>query len=334
MKSLKLPKLVAAKLPEQRSSFKQKSGSHCKKSSRTCYDSSIMPEINTESLLALNARGLIPGPGEPPEAFAERADYCLRLHAHLSDELKTLLSGDGKGHADTLSPAIATVARKYQIAPDWIPLFFTNHRLPFWVGGCAWIFQLTEHTPTAALIQLRKAFERNKSYLGIYDRDELLRHELCHVGRMMFQEPKYEEVIAYRTSETGFRRFFGPLVQSSMESALFLLLLFVIVVFDVFLIALGRSDALSISLWLKALPLLLIAAACVRLWKRQRTFDGAVEQLEKCVSSGHAEQAAFRLTDREIDAFAKMSPEAIKEYAFENQKDELRWKVIWKAYFS
>lgn len=293
-----------------------------------------MPELNTESLLSLNARGLIPGPGEPSEAFASRADYCLRLHTHLSDELKTLLSGDGKGNSDTLTPASANLAGKYQIAPDWIPLFFTNHRLPFWVGGCAWIFQLTENTPTASLIQLRKAFERNPSYLGIYDRDELLRHELCHVGRMMFQEPKYEEVIAYRTSKTGFRRFFGPLVQSSMESALFLLLLFIIVVFDVFLIALGRPDALSVSLWLKAIPLLLIAAACLRLWRRQRTFDEALERLEKCVSSGHAEQAAYRLTDSEIDAFAKMSPEAIKEYAFGKQKDELRWKVICEAYFS
>ena len=94
-------------------------------------------------------------------------------------------------------------------------MIFSNERLAPWHGGCAWIFQFAEGLPTAALIQLRQVFSRQPTFLGIYHRDELLTHELVHVGRMKFEEPRFEELFAYETSTSAFRRWFGPLIQAS-----------------------------------------------------------------------------------------------------------------------
>ena len=80
----------------------------------------------------------------------------------------------------------------YGIQPTWTPLFFNNYQLAPWHGGCAWIFQLTENAPTAALLQLRAPFRHQPTYLNLYRRDELIAHELSHVGRMMYQEPQFE----------------------------------------------------------------------------------------------------------------------------------------------
>lgn len=292
----------------------------------------MMTELNTDSLLKLNSLGLIPGPDETPASFADRTAYCQNLSSHLPEELKTELSGDGKQNRDILVTVNKQLKPFYDCAPGWIPLFFTNHKLPFWQGGCAWIFQMTENSPVASLIQLRKEFAAKETYLGIYERKELLRHELCHVGRMTFQEPKYEEIIAYRTSNSGFRRFFGPLVQSSAESALFLLLLFMIIVFDIFLIALDRPDAMTISLWIKGIPFLLIIAALWRLQRRQKTFDACLKHVADWVGREHAQSVVYRLTDKEIEAFACMQAKEIQEYALKKREEELRWEVIWKAY--
>ena len=115
--------------------------------------------------------------------------------------------------------------RIYGFAPHWVPLFFSNYQLAPWHGGCAWIFQLNDNTPYAAFLQLRSAFRTQKRYLGMYERTELIAHEMAHIGRMMFEEPEFEEIIAFQSSTNRFRRFFGPLFRSSKESMLFVIVL-------------------------------------------------------------------------------------------------------------
>ena len=292
-----------------------------------------MPAFSDDKLLELNHQGLIPGPGETSETFAKRADYCLTLKQHLSEELKAEMVAEESDDPAVVEASNSRLSAFYDIAPSWIPVFFSNYRLPFWHGGCAWIFQTAEDSPTAALIQLRQAFRHSESYLGIYKREELLTHELVHVARMSFQEPHYEEMLAYQTAHSAFRRWFGPIVQSSMESVIFILILGLIVVFDVFLIALGRIDGYIIALWLKLIPLALVVYALMRLWRRQRSLKKCINGLSQCLSNpAEARAVACRLTDSEIEAFAKMSPSEIKAYASLQAEKELRWRVIMKAY--
>ncbi|MEI8364781.1 MAG: hypothetical protein WCF65_00015 [Parachlamydiaceae bacterium] len=293
-----------------------------------------MNELSDDKLFSLNKIGIIPGPNETPEDFAKRAEYCLHLLENFPDELKNSLNAEASSAADVLNSPINLLAIHYDISPRWIPLVYSNHRLPFWHGGCAWIYQLTEETPTAALIQLRRHFKNASHYLKIYDRKELLTHELCHVGRMMFQEPKFEEVIAYNTSPYSFRRWLGPLAQSSIESVMFVLIIFMILVFDVFLISTHRPDAYMMALWLKLVPALLILGALTRLWGRHSSLQKCTAHLADAVGEKHAHAVLYRLTDAEIIHFSKITPPEIKKYASAESKNSLRWHVIKQSYFT
>lgn len=288
-----------------------------------------------EQLLSLNQIGLIPGPGETLEEFARRADYCLTLKQHLSQEIKASFDGEENEDPKILEPSNRRLSAYYDIAPDWIPIFFSDYRLPFWQGGCAWIFQMAADSPTAALIQLRQAFRQSSRYLGIYQRDELLTHELVHAGRMKFQEPRYEEILAYQTADSSFRRWFGGIVQSSMESVIFVLILGLIVVCDIFLAALNHIDAYMMALWLKLIPFGLILYGVLRLQKRHRCLQACLKNLDECLhSTEKARAVAFRLTDEEIESFSRMTSGEINNYAAIRASEELRWQVICAAYLS
>ncbi len=286
-----------------------------------------------DELLRWNSWGLIPGPDEQEQDFRKRVDYCLNLKEHLTLDLKAYLSSEESSSPELLAPANDRLRTIYDITIDWIPIFFSNHKLSFWHGGCAWIFQMTDESPTTALIQLRSSLRYRDKYLGIYQRDELITHELCHVGRMMFQEPHYEEFLSYRTSCSRFSRWFGPIVKSSIESVLFLLLLFVIVVFDIFLVTLQHHEAYMMALWLKMVPVALVGCALWRLYKRHRTINRTLSHLEQWLgSSDKANCVVYRLKDSEIEAFAEMSVQEIADYAAVQVKEELRWRVITQAY--
>ena len=195
-------------------------------------------------------------------------------------------------------------------------------------------FPTQRRHPHGRLFQLRQKFRDSRRYLGLYDRDELIAHELCHVGRMMYQEPKYEEVLAYRTSKSTFRRWFGPIVQSSWESTLFLVILILIMVVDFSLASFHQTQAFEIAMWAKAIPALLIFLALGRLCWRHNRFSKCLSNLKDTVGAeAKANAVIYRLQDREIAAFAGMGPDAIRRYAAEIAGKSLRWRVIASAYF-
>lgn len=293
-----------------------------------------MTSISDEKLLEYNRIGLIPGPNETLESFSQRVEYCLKLKENLSSDVRAMFDQEESNSPEIVANPLEQLSVQYDIKPKWIPIFFSNYKLNFWQGGCAWIFQMQENSPTATLIQLRSYFKNKKKYLGIYDRDELLAHEISHVGRMMFEEPKYEEFFAYRTAPAYFRHWFGPIIQSSIESVIFVFILFFIVVFDFFLIALQRYDAYIISLWLKIIPLGFIFLGLMRLWQRHRILKSTLNNLAASINNkANAEAVAYRLRDEEIISFAKMTPIEIQEYANQQSERELRWRVIKNAYF-
>ena len=293
-----------------------------------------MANPNDNQLLAFNHQGLIPGPRETVEDFSKRADYCLELKDHLSAELKANLRADIDESPEVLDLLNNCLCSLYDVAPSWIPVFFSNYKLMPWHGGCAWIFQITEESPTAAIVQLRQAFRNSTKYLGIYDREELLSHELIHVGRMTFQEPKFEEIFTYQTSKSAFRRWLGPIIQSSIESVTFILIIAMILVFDIFLITSNNPEAYRTALWLKLIPIGLIVFGLVRLAWKYRIYQKCLDNLEKCVGTAkNARAVAYRLTDDEITAFSKMSTKEISDYAAAHEQKELRWRVIYLAYF-
>ena len=295
-----------------------------------------MKEVTDERLLQLNQLGIIPGSHEEPEEFLRRAEYCLSLKQQLSTSLGQHIPFKVESEEDPaiLENGCRISSNLYDVAPVWVPVFFSNYQLAPWQGGCAWIFQMQEDSPTGALFQLRQVFKKSKNYLGIYDRDELISHELVHVGRMVFEEPKFEEILAYKTSHYAWRRWLGPIVQSSTESLTFIILLIFIFIADISLVATGYTAAYKTLMWLKLVPAALIILALGRLWMRHHTFSSCLQHLKQTLGDESKAQAVtYRLEDLEISAFAKMTPSHILEYAKAKADSSLRWRLITKAYF-
>lgn len=277
-------------------------------------------------LAAYNERGLIPGPNENLEDFEKRVNFCLQLKADYINEVT--IPDSFEINDEIIDSVLQLTEKNYGTRPDWVPIFFSNWRLAPWHGGAAWIFKLHEDSPLSAVLQLRKPFYYKKCYLGIYERDELMAHEMAHVGRMAFEEKKFEELLAYRTSKKGFLRYFGPIIQSAFESRLVVYLLATLLIMDVYFLFQGSLSAYLDTQSFKLLPLLLVLYGLFRLRKRQATLAKAEKNLHK--STEHAKEIVYRLTDNEIELFARSTKKEIESYIA--KEPSLRWHMIRYSY--
>lgn len=291
----------------------------------------------SQNFAFLNQQGFIPGPHETEEDFYQRVQFCENLLFHLKQDPETAFPFED---IDTASQSISKEAfdltkKFYGIHPDWVPLFFSNHQLAPWHGGCAWIFQLNETTPLAAFLQLRAHFRHSSTYLGFYHRKELIAHELAHVGRLMLNDPQFEEFFAYQSSSYSWRRWLGPLIQSSTESLIFILLLGLIFLVDLATLSLNHPTLLLITGWLKLAPLILIGLALIRLIKRHLILQRCLKKLT-CLTTDSTQAAhlLYRLQDKEISQFAKKSIDSIKEYISHQIPHSFRWRFLSKIYIN
>lgn len=262
----------------------------------------------------------VPGPKEQEVEYQKRIEYCLQLK---SDFPEISFSSE----KIVLDPGLQKTKSLYDISPDWVPLFYCNKGLSLWHGGAAWIFQKEKGSPLGALLQLRKSFSRHSTYL-FYNRDEIIAHELCHIGRMAFDEKKYEELLAYRTSDKFFPRYFGPILQSVGESRLFIIVLLTILILDLSFLFFGSLEIYFQMFYLKIIPLFLIFLGIFRLWKRHKTLKKTEEKLKEVWEKPLF--VLYRLTDQEIEQFSRLTAEQIREYA--DEETSLRWHTIKTAY--
>ncbi|NGX54683.1 MAG: hypothetical protein KR126chlam2_00298 [Chlamydiae bacterium] len=242
--------------------------------------------ISKELLISSNSRGLLVGPGESEEAFVKRCSAA----------------------SSSPRPAFGHTEKLFGISPDWISVQYSNRGLLPWVGGAVTIEE------ERFTLQIRKAFRQKERYLGLYSREEILSHEFVHGARRAFDEPIFEEILAYQTSKSKFRRFWGPLFRSSKESLLFLLSL------PFFYIPWGLPFTFGIMTFF-----------LYRLLKYQKIFSRTLFRLKEVVGD-KALGLVLRLTDKEISRFSRATPEQIIAYASECKS--LRWKQIASTYFS
>lgn len=268
--------------------------------------------LTDKELLAWNRRGCIPGPAEEEETFLARV-ALLSKHTPRENALP----------ASDWSEAYALTERLFDIRPDWLVAYYDNKGLPFWQGAATWIAD-----GMFPLLQLKTAF-RKGHYLKIYHRKELLAHESVHAARMAFKEPKFEEILAYQTSPSPFRRLLGALFQNPWESTLLLLLFLLSFLGQV---ALAFDPALFPASLL-ALPWAALGIACLRLLYRQSLFRRCRAHSAPLLKQPDLALAfLFRLTDREITLFAK-SPQALIR-AYISAQTSLRWRTLRLAYLS
>jgi hypothetical protein len=282
---------------------------------------------NEFDLLHLNRQGLIPGPREDASSFKKRICNCLRVEIEDQEDTPSVPTAE----------ALKRVEQLFDMRPDWLAIFYHNRSLAPWEGAATWIIH-HEDKGIRTFVQLRRFFKTKARYLGIYNKDELLAHEMVHAARMAFDEPRYEELIAYQTCFAKWRKWVGSLAASSKEACLLVSALFLS--FCSLFTELAFFNILTGPFWkmifiiFQAMPLALFFLGAVRIAFRQMTWKRCLAHLSRAIKHpSKALAVAFRLTDAEIQYFAKAFPEDIASYASAQASISLRWKVICAAYF-
>jgi hypothetical protein len=211
-----------------------------------------------DSLLGYFQRGLIPGPDESEETFLQRAKQAQSL-SH---------------------PEWKEVSHAFGFVIDWVPISYSNHQIAWWEGAATWISD--DQLPS---IQLRTSFKKG-SFLG-YSLSEVLAHEAVHAARSRFDQPQFEEVLAYSTAPQAWKRFFGPLFSRTREPLVLLL-------------------SVIAGAFVPLVPLLLISLALGWLSFRQWIFKRCCRRLSL--------PAVLCLTDHEMRKFAWMTKPDIQAY--------------------
>ncbi len=196
----------------------------------------------------------------------------------------------------------------YDLQPSWVRVTYSNKGLRPWEAGCTWIGNTTE-------IQLNSHFEHNASYLGIYDKDEVLHHEYVHASRAPLESIAFEEIFAYYLSKSKFRKLFGPIFERSWESAL-LLLSFLPLLFGFHYL----------------FPLVVLALFMLRLFYRIEQWRSCKKNLDP-LTNGSSLPLMVRLLDDEIILFSRMSCSEIRHWT-SLQSNNFRWKLLIDAYLN
>lgn len=190
------------------------------------------------------------GPNESDSAFAKR----IRLTKEVAQNPQKLGLQDvqvGKFHL------------------PWLLYKVSNKKLPPWEAAATWII---EHEGVKIpLLQVRKRYAEN---------EEIWNHELVHIMRIAFDEPRFEEIIAFDQSKSRFRKWLGPFFRTPKESLVFLL------------VVIGSTIVGVFTPLAFFLPVVVFSIFCIRLFRDLRIFS-------RCKKKSSYE-SILRMSDKEI----------------------------------
>jgi len=236
--------------------------------------------FSKKELIAYENRGLVKGPDESEKEFFKRVHQTLS-HPFPEQALKRFES-------------------LFQMRPDWVPLLIQKKPLKLWEAAATWI------EDDSVTIQLKSLTPPPS-----YSLEEILSHELVHAVRLKFQEPLFEEILAFRTSKNRLRRFLGPLFSRPIDTYLFLT--------SLCLSWIGYCVGYSIdSEWLClfswAFPLVFFLTLLTKLTYLQIIFHRAQAHLKTNLENPHdALKILLMSSDAQIKEFSQINAEMKKE---------------------
>jgi hypothetical protein len=249
--------------------------------------------ITDDELVQFHREGFIPGPLEEESSFLKRVQKTKALFEGKVDHPFL------KNEKISLDGVVERLKKLFGIASCHFLAVFGSDRLALWEGGATFFFE-DEEKINIPILQVKKRFKKGW-WSKLYPLEEILAHEAVHAMRISFNENRFEEIFAYKTSK-NWRSFFGALFSRPFESWIFLL-----------------SILLSLF-FLSPLPAsLVLAYFFFRLFWRQRTLKRCLTRLTELVGK-NALPMALCLMDDEIKAFA--SKTSVKE------DGSLRWRLI------
>lgn len=267
----------------------------------------------------LNRIGLFPSPTEPEEEYRKRVECSLNCEQSLIPGL-ALNEHDWKQSESIL-------LHKFDIAPRWIYAVYSGEGLPFWMGGCAWIFE--EGASKLPAIQLKPTLRKN-SFFSMYSLQEVLAHESIHAVRSNFPESRFEEIFAYSSSAWKLRRALGPIFTSE-KKARFLLFCCISSTIGSLIGVLANWSFLGFTLQVLTFGVLLWLFLMTVL--DRHILRLASKNLAPLLNKEVCPMAfLIRLADEEIELFAKLSANECKEKVIQLGEGSYRWKILIQSY--
>lgn len=271
--------------------------------------------LSNEELISLSQKGFWPGPDETEFHFLRRVKLTKKERL------------PGKAEEEALRKTNALTKSLFGFSCDEIPFVFEDKGLSFWEGGALWIEE--EQGTSLPHVQLKRKLQKG-SYL-MYKLEEVLSHEMLHAARIAYNEPRFEEILAYKTSKHPLRRYLGPMFRTSKEAGFFLLLLLA----GLFLEMLSATGKIALTAPWMAFPFFWLCFLYARTRISHRTFEKTQRKIQGVLGKSSNSLAVMaRLTDQEIKVFSKASPEQIKQTFKEGKEKELRLAVIYQQYFA
>ncbi|MCH9811662.1 hypothetical protein K0U07_02740 [bacterium] len=225
----------------------------------------------------LYKEGFLPGPEETEQAFFDRVE---KTRAVLKEPKKFITDRSFDKIELVTQGGAALLAKKRN-------LFF--------------------HAASTLIVELKDGLilpiiTEPKSIL--VKKEEVLAHELVHARRALFDSPKYEEILAFRTSKAKWRKYLSPIFSTNIEVLLFFV-------------------AATLSFW-TTIPLFLhLGFFSIRLYYRQKIIRHCKDFLNRI--STDTESILTALTDEEIVAFSRGEIEKIDFSLF-------RWKFLQRVF--
>ena len=140
-------------------------------------------------LINLYNNGFIPGPNESEKQFFSRVEATKKIIENPKQYIPKKFTKNG-----LLTPI------------NKASLLLVGKKNFFIFASSTTIIEIKKNLPIAIITN-----PSNFSSLFI-NKKEVIDHELIHAKRASFPNSKYEEFIAYRTSQSFYRKFFSPIL--------------------------------------------------------------------------------------------------------------------------
>ena len=286
------------------------------------------PHPELERYAELDAAGFLPGVGEAAADFESRIAAIREAHRQFEEELSAngevkvfqefLLKESERIPAEIIAEADNLTGELYDFRTVHVPGFFLSRDVGLLWGGC----MISDTELPFSFFLIRGAFRKRQKWF-LYNRKELLAHELCHSMRQPLRDVPLEEFFAYRTSPSRFRRYLGNCFIRDYDALLFVIPVFILL-----------GAVIVQSFLLPALPawpfwILALAYPAYLLYRNARARHWVFKAAKALKRFGVEKPMAvlFRSTTPEIRELGKLkSPESLRAYV--DGKQELRWQII------
>lgn len=244
--------------------------------------------LSKEKLKTHFHEGLLPAPEEKEEDFHFRVNFIKSSAGLNFFKLKN--------KNFRVFPIKSTLL---EVNISWIFASKTSKIKGIFEPASVLIYKLKHKT--YPILQLSPFYKNNLS--------EIMNHEVVHLLRCSFEEKKYEEHLAYRSSKYFYRRLLGPFCSSkSFFCSAALFPFFHLLSFDVFWVCLFFSS---------------FFVSLLRILRLNKCYKN-IRRL--CENDMEAEKIIVCLKDLEIELFSKLSSDSTSVY-IKNQQC-LRWRTI------